>query len=83
MINLSANLKYRHPLKNKWSAYIAGGPGYYFPEGGGSGMGANIGVGLDYELNNDLFLEVGCDYHSKFSDDMDFLVTRAGLIFRF
>ncbi|MHC4086852.1 MAG: VWA domain-containing protein [Planctomycetota bacterium] len=38
LINLSANLKYRHPLKNKWSAYIAGGPGYYFPEGGGSGM---------------------------------------------
>ena len=83
IINLSANLKYRHPLKNKWSTYVAGGPGYYFPEAGGSGMGANIGVGFDYELNNDLFFEVGCDYHSKFGNDMDFLVTRVGLIFRF
>jgi hypothetical protein len=50
LINLSANLKYRHPLRNSWSTYVAGGPGYYFPEAGGSGMGANIGVGFEQQL---------------------------------
>ena len=83
LINLSANLKYRHALTKSWSTYVAGGPGYYFPEAGGSGMGANVGVGVDYELNNALLFEVGTDYHSVFGNDMDFLVTRVGVIFRF
>ena len=46
-------------------------------------MGANIGIGLDYELKNDLWFEAGLDYHSKFSKGKDFLVTRVGLIFGF
>jgi subtilisin family serine protease len=83
IINLSANLKYCRPLKNKWSAYIAGGPGYYLPEDYGSGIGANLSIGFDYEFKNDILLEVGSDYHSRFDNDMDFLVTRVGLIFSF
>ena len=81
-INLSANLKYR--LLNKTvSPYMNGGLGYYIPKSGSNGFGINLGVGLDYEYNNFITLELGADYHTIFDKDVQFLHSHVGVIFRF
>ena len=82
-INLSANLRYYQPVSGPWSVYIGGGPGLYFPKTGSSGLGINLGVGLDYDFNNSLTLEIGAEYHTVFGKDVQFLHTHAGVIFRF
>lgn len=81
-INLSANLKYRI-LKKPLNPYLTGGLGYYIPKSGNSSFGANLGIGLDYDLNHFLTLEVGADYHSLFNQDLKFTQTHLGVIFRF
>jgi broad specificity phosphatase PhoE len=81
-INLSVNLKYR-VLTGALSSYFSGGPEYCIPKTGNSGFGVNLGVGLDYEFNNLLTLELGADYHTVFGKDVQFMHSHAGVIFRF
>ncbi len=81
-INLSANMKYRLHT-GALSPYFNGGFGYYIPKTGSSGFGINLGVGLDYDYNNFVTLELGADYHTIFDKDVQFLHSHAGVIFRF
>lgn len=81
-INLSANMKYRL-RPGALSPYFSGGLGYYIPKTGNSGFGINLGVGLDYDYNNFITLELGADYHAIFYKDAQFLHSHAGVIFRF
>lgn len=81
-INLSANLKYR--LLNKTvSPYINGGLGYYIPETGDKGFGANLGFGLNYDFSSSITFEIGADYHAIFGEDVQFLHSHAGIILKF
>jgi len=81
-INISANMKYRVHT-GCLSPYFSGGPGFYIPKTGSSGLGVNLGVGLDYEFNNSLTLEIGADYHTVFGKDVQFLHSHAGIILKF
>lgn len=87
-INLSANLKYRlgtYQLAaiGPMSLYVNGGPGYYFPETGSGGFGANLGAGFDYNYRDRITLEVGVDYHSVIGKEVQFLNSHVGFIYRF
>jgi hypothetical protein len=82
LINISANLKYRL-LKACLSPYINGGIGYYIPKTGESGLGANFGAGFIFDFNKSLSLEFGADYHHLFNEDLKFINSHAGIIFRF
>lgn len=81
-IHLSANVKYR-TRQDAISPYINGGPGYYFPKTGSSGIGFNLGAGVNYDANDALTLEIGVDYHIVLGKDIQFLHAHAGIIFRF
>lgn len=88
--NLSLNLKYKFSTTNS-RPFINGGLGLYFPKSGGfpkSGStrpGFNIGVGYNYILSPTLVGEIGVNYHHAFypGDDLEFLVSYCGLIYRF
>lgn len=81
-INLSVNIKYRLH-KRALSPYLAGGPGYYIPKIGSNKLGGNLGFGLNYDYNNFITFEIGADYHTIFDNDVQFLHSHAGVIFRF
>ncbi len=81
-LNLSANLKYEFS-SNILRPYVNGGVGYYIPKSGGSGIGANLGFGFDYEFNPSLIFELGANYHVVFEENIQFSVRFAGVIFRF
>jgi len=80
--NFSVNAKYRL-FTGALSPYLMGGPGYYIPKEGDSGFGANLGFGIDYDYGNSITLELGGDYHIVFGEDIQFLHSHAGVIFRF
>jgi hypothetical protein len=81
-LNLSANLKYRLRQGTLYP-FLNGGMGFYIPKSGNSDLGANLGVGINYEYNNFLTFEMGIDYHSIFRENIQFLHAHAGVIFRF
>lgn len=88
--NLSLNLKYKFSTTNS-RPFINGGLGLYFPKSGGfpksssARPGFNIGVGYNYILRPTLVGEIGVNYHHAFypGDDLEFLVSYCGLIYRF
>jgi hypothetical protein len=82
--NLSLNLKYELGGA-PWRGYVNGGIGAYFPDGGGTEAGANIGAGVRGDLGTRWILELGADYHRARAtpDDIEFSVLHAGLIYRF
>lgn len=82
-INLSANVRYQRPIRGLLSYYIGGGPGVYIPETGNTEFGANLGFGFDYDYRSFVTLELGTDYHAVLGEDIQFLHSHAGLIFRF
>lgn len=81
-INLSGNIKYRLHT-GALSPYLSGGLGYYIPKTGSSGFGVNMGAGFDYNYNNFVTFELGADYHTILDENVQFLHTHAGVIFRF
>ena len=86
-INLSLNLKYRGTMPNlphsPWRYFINAGPGYYIPNNGTNGAGANIGAGISYDVKSFLSIELGADFHTVFEQDVYFWQSHAGLIFKF
>ena len=86
-INSNINLNYRRPFPNLKTAalnyYIQAGPGYYIPEIGNGGLGANIGVGLNYDFGSSFSFETGTDYHAVFDNNVKFWHAHAGIIIRF
>ncbi|MBN1272946.1 MAG: VWA domain-containing protein [Candidatus Aminicenantes bacterium] len=81
-INISANLKYEFST-NIFRPYVNGGVGYYIPKSGDSGIGGNLGCGVDYTFKPYLIFELGANYHVVFGEDVQFAVGSAGIIFRF
>ena len=82
-INVSANIRYHIPMKKSWSIYLGAGPGLYIQEAGDNKFGFNAGLGLNYIFNNLITFEFGTDYHVIFDEDIQFLHSHAGVIFRF
>ncbi len=82
-MNISANLKYREPLRPRLFFYFNGGPGYYIPETGDSRFGLNLGAGFNYDYTNTINFELGADYHTIFDEGIQFVHSHAGLIIRF
>ncbi len=86
-LNISLNVKYRGLLppasNSSWYYYLQAGPGYYIPEKGNSGFGANVGAGFDYDFRNFLTFELGTDFHTLFDYNVKFWHAHAGVIFRF
>jgi hypothetical protein len=86
-LNISLNAKYRGRLSPSTAPlrfyYLQAGPGYYIPENGNSGFGANIGAGFDYDYRNYLSFELGMDYHTIFSENLQFWHVHGGIILRF
>jgi hypothetical protein len=80
---ISANLRYYKPFSASWSVYIGGGPGLYIPKNGNTEFGANIGLGINYELNSRVNFEIGADYHAMFSNNTQFIQNHIGVVFRF
>lgn len=81
-LNFSADLKYKI-LTSVWTPYIQGGLGYYVPKTGDSGLGVNLGLGLDYDASSSLTWELGADYHNVLGEDIQFLQGHIGVIFKF
>jgi hypothetical protein len=82
-INLSANLRYYKLFRGSWSVFAGGGPGYYIPESGNSAFGANVGLGLNYEISPQVNLELGTGYHIVFDNDIKFIQNHLGIVLRF
>ncbi len=82
-ININANLRYYRLIRQPWSLYVGGGPGFYIPEAGNNSFGANAGLGLNYEVNSLLNLELGTDYHYIFDNDIRFVQSHLGVVLRF
>ena len=86
IINVSLNVRYYQPYRllpsPPWSYYIGAGPGVYIPQDGDTEFGFNVGAGIDYEIRNNITLEIGADYHRTF-DDVEFIHAHGGVIFRF
>ncbi|MCK4250970.1 VWA domain-containing protein [candidate division WOR-3 bacterium] len=82
-MNVSANIKYREPLRPRLFFYFNGGPGYYIPETGDSRFGLNLGAGFNYDYTNTINFELGADYHTIFDQGIQFVHGHAGLILRF
>lgn len=82
-INLSANLRYYQTFGGPWSVYLGGGPGLYIPENGNNELGVNAGLGFDYDYSSLIKFEFGADYHSMFDQDIKFMHSHIGVIFRF
>ena len=72
----------------------AGGvPGYYIPKTGDKKFGVNLGLGLDYDINNFITAEFGFDYHRIFEgtrvydpaseDAVQFLHVHGGVVLGF
>jgi hypothetical protein len=81
-LNASANIKYC--LKDQTlSPYLKGGFGYYHSKSGDDHVGANLGLGLDYNMGGSFTLELGGDYHAFFGRDIQFGQVQAGVIYKF
>lgn len=83
-IHASANLQaLLAPRPSGLRPFVQLGPGLYWPKGGGSDGGLNLGVGAQIPLAAPFGLELGIDYH-RIDDDGDTkLVTwQIGLLFR-
>jgi hypothetical protein len=76
----SANIKYLFSL-GRILSYVNFGPGYYIPKTGNSEFGANFG--FDYNFNSSIVIELGADYHKIFREDIQFIHSQGGIIFRF
>ena len=80
--NVSANLK-REFLHTRFRLYVNGGFGLYIPNAGDSRLGFNLGGGIRQQLRPNIDGELGVDYHHLFSEEIRFLVSHVGVIFRF
>lgn len=82
-LNFSLNGRFNQPIANVVSPYVQLGPGYYVSGSGNSGFGVNAGVGIDYLFKPWLTIEAGADYHRVFNQNIQFIHSHAGVIFRF
>jgi hypothetical protein len=82
-INLSANLRYYQPVGGLWSIYLGGGPGLYIPNKGSGSLGTNLGFGIEYDCNSFINVEMGVDYNLLFSQNIKFMHSHLGVVFRF
>jgi hypothetical protein len=86
-LNLNLNIHYRapiHPVRYfNIFYYIQAGPGFYIPESGSKAFGSNLGIGLEYDISNNITFVLGADYHILFGKDVQFTQTHGGIIFRF
>jgi len=82
--NISANLR-SEIVKNPFRVFVNAGAGIYFPESGSAKRGVNIGAGAAYSLKADWIFEVGANFHlvNSIGTDPNFMVTYAGLVYRF
>ena len=82
--SISANLR-SEIVKNPFRVFVKAGAGIYFPGSGSAKRGVNIGAGAAYLLKTDWFIEVGADFHlvNSIGTDPNFMVTYAGLVYRF
>lgn len=82
--SISANLR-SEIVKNPFRVFVNAGAGIYFPESGSAKRGVNIGAGAAYSLKTDWILEVGANFHlvNSIGTDPNFMVTYAGLVYRF
>ena len=84
LINASSNLKYNFS-SSQFRPFINGGFGAYFAKEEAIKIGANLGIGLDYKLIPEWTVELGGNYHHVFTsgNDLKFIVSNIGLIYRF
>ena len=83
-LSLTGNLKYEFSMA-PWKPYATAGIGVYDPRSGSSEIGLNIGLGVDYVINQAFWLEAGVDYHNVFTSGSStrFFVPRWGVIYKF
>ncbi len=83
-INISANVRYFLRQNRSLRVFVGAGPGLYFP-GNDIAFGFNAGLGVDFDLNRFLALEIGADYHyvQTSGGPSQFSTQHIGLIFRF
>ena len=83
IVNISVNGRYTRPVRKLMSIYLQAGPGFYIPDIGDSGIGGNIGFGIDYHFNPSLDFELGVDYHASFDLEIQFIQTQVGVVYKF
>jgi hypothetical protein len=79
--SLDFQLLFPSAAGRRW--YLQAGPGWYWPKGGGSDAGFNVGAGVRLPLFGPHEIEAGFDYHRLFDDaDNAFLAFQVGVRFR-
>ena len=80
--NASVNAQGLFPLPSGTSFFVQGGPGVYWPKGGGSDAGFNFGLGFQLPVRAPYRLELGTDYHTIPGADAELLTVQIGVLFR-
>jgi len=82
--NISANLR-SEIVKSPFRVFVNAGAGIYFPKSRSAKRGVNIGAGAAYSLKADWIIEMGANFHlvNSIGTDPNFMVTYAGLVYRF
>lgn len=78
LFQLSINGRYSWPL-NRSEIFARGGPGFYDPQGGGSELGWNLGVGWSIPYRVGWDLEITIDHHQAGSGEDEFQTAQVGL----
>jgi hypothetical protein len=81
-VNASLNAQALFPLSSGTRFFLQGGPGVYWPKGGGSNGGFNIGFGFQLPIRSPYRLELGADYHRLPGPDVEFMSVQLGVLFR-
>ncbi len=83
IVNLSGSLLYSF-RRGRVEPYFGGGLGAYFPEQGGTELGAHLSAGLQIDLTRRLALDAGSDLHRVFDrGDSRFLHAHVGFALHF
>lgn len=78
--NLSLDGQLFFPLPSGNTFFLEAGPGIYWPKGGGSDLGFNLGLGLQLPISTRHTLELGADYH-RISSREEFVTVGLGVLF--
>ena len=78
--NLSLDGQILFPQPSGNAFFLEAGPGIYWPKGGGSDLGFNLGLGYRLPISNRHTLEIGADYH-RISSREEFVTVALGVLF--
>ncbi len=79
-VHLSLDGQLLFPLPSGNIFFLEAGPGVYWPKGGGSDLGFNLGLGVQLPISPRHTLELGADYH-RVSSKEEFVTVALGVLF--